>query len=241
MNSILEISNLSKKIKNKIIYNDVNFNIEENEIFGLIGLNGAGKTSIIKSILNLTQADEGEISFFNESNKALNARKNIAFLPEKFQPSFFLTAKEFLKISLSMHKIKFNEHHAKNFFKAMNLSENVMDQKIGKFSKGMGQKLGLIATFMTEAPLLILDEPMSGLDPDARMRLKKLMQNYKKQSKAIFFTSHILSDIAELCDRIAIIDEGKIIKISTPNKIIENSNANSLEAAFLEQIEATIS
>jgi ABC-2 type transport system ATP-binding protein len=115
----------------------------------------------------------------------------------------------------------------------------MLNQKISKYSKGMSQKLGLMSVLLSNAPLLILDEPMSGLDPVARVKLKSLLLSYQQANKSIFFSSHILSDIDEICHRIAVIADGKLAFLGKPTELKEKYQQVSLELAFLKAIEGT--
>jgi ABC-2 type transport system ATP-binding protein len=242
MNSAIPLSvhNVSKSFKHKQVLNDTSFALEPSEIFGLIGLNGAGKTTLIKIILDLLNADMGSAEFFGQNIKSPDSRRNICYLPEKFYPSQFLTGKEFIELSLSYFAKHYDAELTKFIADKLDLDFKVLDHKIGKYSKGMGQKLGLISVFLSEAPLLILDEPMSGLDPTARIQLKNLLLSYRDQSKkTVFFSSHILSDIDEICDRIAVIDDAQLLFVGTPQEFkarYNNNDKESLEAAFIKAI-----
>ena len=125
---------------------------------------------------------------------------------------------------------------ARKHAKSLGLDPKVLDYRVGKYSKGMGQKLGLLSMFLIDAPLLILDEPMSGLDPSARIQLKERLLEYKKKGGTVFFSSHILSDIEEICDRMAVINNSKLIFEGTPKKFLSKFKQKSLERAFLKAI-----
>ena len=160
----------------------------------------------------------------------------MAYLPEKFQPSNQLKGVEFLKFVTGFHKKKFDLRKAEEIAEILDLKVSALNLRISKYSKGMTQKLGLLGTFLSEAKLIILDEPMSGLDPRARIALKKQLVNYRKAGNSIFFSSHILSDIDEICDRIAIINDGKIVFVGKPEEFRNKHNEGSLEKAFLSEI-----
>ncbi len=234
----LSVDRISKKYKKKKVLDDISFTINEGETFALIGLNGVGKTTLIKTILGLIKPDKGDIKIFGKSS--VNARKNICYLPEKFMPPPNLSGLEFLEYSLSFHnsaqrKSAEIEIMASN----LDLSPELLREKISKYSKGMGQKLGLISTFLSNAKLLIFDEPMSGLDPRSRIMLKNEMRNHIRKGGTIFFTSHILSDIEELCSHIAILDKGKIIYDGNITNFLintDNTQPKTLEERFLEEV-----
>lgn len=238
----LKISNVGKvfdagKPNAKRVLDNVSFNVKKGEIFGLIGLNGVGKTTLIKIALDLLKAKEGAVEIFGVDSKDFNARKKLAYLPEKFVPSQLLKGNEFLDISLGYYGKKLNLDEARAGAEKLGLDPNVLVNKVGKYSKGMSQKLGLLATFLSEAPLLVLDEPMSGLDPRARVQLKDYLLSYRDAKNTIFFSSHILADIDEICDRIAVIHDAELKFLGTPEEMKEKFKEKSLERAFLKSIE----
>jgi ABC-2 type transport system ATP-binding protein len=233
----LKIENIYKSFGDRKTLKDINFSVNNNEIFGFIGLNGVGKTTLIKIIIDLLDCDSGDIKIFGENHKSCNSRQNISYLPEKFQPSNHLTGIDFLKLNLGFHNIKFDPQEAEILAKNLDLDPRFLPEKISRYSKGMTQKIGLIASFLTKNKLIILDEPMSGLDPKARINLKKQLLNYKKQGNSIFFSSHILSDIDEICDKIAILNNGKIIFIGDSKTLKKEQNTNNLEQAFIKSID----
>lgn len=233
----VRIRNLEKSFGNKKVLSDICFEVGEGEVFGLIGLNGAGKTTLIKILLGLLSEDSGEARIFGSKPTDIKSRKSLCYLPEKFNPSGFLKGKEFLSLSLSYFSKKFDIDYAIEKAVELGLDPKVLENRINKYSKGMGQKLGLVSAFLTDAPLLVLDEPMSGLDPRARIQLKDALLNYKKKNKTVFFSSHILSDIDEICDRIAIIHDHKLIFAGTPKEFKNKYKSESLERSFLIAID----
>lgn len=232
----LEVNHISKQYHGNRVLDDVSFSISEGEIFGLIGLNGVGKTTLIKNILDLTTPDKGDAKLFGESCKTARARRHISYLPEKFQPSRYLRGNEYLSLSLSYFGKRLDGELARQEALKLDLIPQALDNKVGSYSKGMGQKLGLIGAFLVDAPLLILDEPMSGLDPRARIMLKERMLFYKSRGKSIFFSSHILSDIDEICDRIGVISNSKLVFTGSPAAFKEQHKALTLEKSFLQAI-----
>ena len=204
----LEVASIKKSFKNNKVLEDLTLSVKPGSVYGLVGLNGIGKTTLIKIILGLLSQDNGEIKIFGENSSSMEARKKFTYLPEKFHPSMFLKGTEFLELSLGYYKKKYEHRKAIELSEELGLGPSALDKKISGYSKGMGQKLGLVSVFLTEAPLLILDEPMSGLDPSARICLKEKINSYKKSKKTIFFSSHILSDIEEICDQMAVLHDG---------------------------------
>lgn len=232
----LEISAVQKSFYQHNVLKNISLTIEPGEIFGLIGLNGVGKTTLIKIILDLLKADKGRVRFFGQDATVPASRKHISYLPEKFMPSPFLRGDEFLSLALSYYGRKYVKEVAEAQAEALGLEPAALKKKIGKYSKGMGQKLGLMSMFLSETPLLLLDEPMSGLDPLARIQLKEALAAYSRAGKTVFFTSHILADIHEICSRIAVLDKGEIIFVGTPQEFVGCYSGETLERAFIEAI-----
>lgn len=238
MTTPLSITNISKSYGNHHVLDNVSLSLKEGEIFGLIGLNGIGKTTMIKCILQLSHADSGAASFFGIDSLKDDSRQNIAYLPEKFFPSKHLRGYEYLDLCLDYYGLKLDKEEAKKAAQDLELDVEALDNRISSYSKGMGQKIGLIGAFLSKRPLLILDEPMSGLDPKARIALKKKLLHYRDEGNTIFFSSHILADIDEICDRVAIIHDTKIRYLGTPKSFKEEFPETSLEQSFLTAIAA---
>lgn len=232
----LKISEISKIFQNRAVLDSVSFDVEENKIFGFIGLNGQGKTTLIKIILDLLDQDSGEVEIFGQSKILPEARRRVCYLPEKFQPSAHLKGLEFVQFVLDFYGKKFDAAKARQICLNLDLSFEVLQQKVTKYSKGMTQKLGLLAVFLSEADLIILDEPMSGLDPKARIALKRELIAYKNSGKTVFFSSHILSDMDEICDSIAVLNNAKIAFLGAPSAFKIKHQQDNLDKAFLSEI-----
>ncbi len=232
----LKIAQISKIFDRRQVLDSIDLQVNHNEIFGFVGLNGIGKTTLIKIILDLLGEDRGEIEIFG-INKALpESRKNLFYLPEKFQPSKKLKGEEFLRFSQDFYNKKYDAKRAEELCCKLDLQAEMLQQKVDNYSKGMTQKLGLIAVFMSQADLIILDEPMSGLDLKARINLKRELLEYRKLGKTVFFSSHILTDIDEICDQIAILNMGKITFRGSPEAFKVKYGQDTLDKAFLYEI-----
>lgn len=234
----LTVEHISKSFGSHRVLEDVSLSLNEGEIFGLIGLNGVGKTTMIKIILDLIRADAGETKMFGEPTTSVSARRNLSYLPEKFSPSRYLYGREYLSLSLAYYAKKLDIEAARTMAASLDLDPRVLDEKVGSYSKGMGQKLGLTGAFMVDQPFMILDEPMSGLDPSARIKLKDVMLQQKAQGKTIFFSSHILADIDEICDRVGVIHDTRLLYTGTPEAFKQQYKDATLEKAFLRAINA---
>lgn len=233
----LTVSGVSASYGKKVILRDISFSLAPAEVFGLVGLNGAGKTTLIRSILNLRVPDEGEALVFGETSAKPQARSNLIYLPERFHPAAQLKGWEYLSILLKYFGRRVDRERATALAIGLDLEPTALDRRVRTYSKGMGQKLGLLGTILADAPLLILDEPMSGLDPRARVLLKDLLMRCRNDGRCIFFSSHILSDIEEICDRIGIIHDGRLIFLGTPGEFVARYAAPTLERAFLVALE----
>lgn len=236
--SPLVISGVHKSYNGRKVLDNINYSLNPGEIFGLIGLNGAGKTTTIKIILDLIQADEGKVHVFGEPSTSIGARKHLSYLPEKFQPSRYLKGYEYLDLALSYYGRKLDREKAREFAAALDLDPSVLSGRVGSYSKGMGQKLGLVGAFMVEGSLYILDEPMSGLDPRARIKLKDMLLGVRASGRTVFFSSHILSDLDEICDRVGVIHDGKVLFVGKPAEFKQRYADAGLEKAFLNAIAA---
>lgn len=232
----LEVRGVSAGYGKRTVISGIDFSLAPGEVFGLIGLNGAGKTTLIKSILSLGDS-QGEISLFGQRIGPPSARAKLAYLPEKFLPSQLLRGWEFIQLTLDYFGLPLERDHARALCDGLDLDPVVLERNVRTYSKGMGQKLGLVATILTGLPLLILDEPMSGLDPKARIMLKDRLLEYRADARTVFFSSHILADIEEICDRIGVIHDGRLIFLGTPSELIQRHAAPSLERAFLSAID----
>ncbi|HEK85900.1 MAG: ABC transporter ATP-binding protein [Candidatus Saccharicenans sp.] len=198
--------------KKKQILKGVSFYVNEGEIFGYLGPNGAGKTTTIKCILNLIFPDAGRITIFGEDSLKPKARQRVGFLPENPYFYDYLTGREFLTFYadlLGLHGQSKIEKIA--YLLRLVGMERAADLQLRKYSRGMLQRIGLAQALLNDPALVILDEPMGGLDPIGRKEFRDIIVNLKKEGKTVFLSSHILQDIEMICDRVAIILAGEII------------------------------
>lgn len=220
------------------VISDISIDVRVGETFGLIGLNGAGKTTLIKTLLGLKEPQNGTLHVMGQKAGGGNAQKQLAFLPERFDPAWFLNAYEFIDFTLSLYGRKVSRADVDVLAEKLGLNKAFLPKRAQTYSKGMRQKLGLMTTFLTGCPLLILDEPMSGLDPLARALVKDLLLEAREQGRTAFLCSHILSDMEELCDRIAILHGGRIVFTGKPADLLAQTGQAQLERAFLSLIDA---
>ena len=211
--------------------------VRSGETFGLMGLNGAGKTTMIKCILGLREQDSGDISIFGDPKNSQISKSKFSYLPEKFEPPWFLKGMEFVQFCMKLYGRSLSEKEILEAAESLALDTDALNRQVHTYSKGMRQKLGIMGTLLTGCSLFILDEPMSGLDPQARALVKKMINNVKHQDRTIFLSSHILADMDEICDRVAVLHDSGIQFIGTPSELKASTKAKNLEQAFLEYIE----
>jgi len=233
----LNIDRLTKRYGKLPVLESLTLSVTRGECFGLVGMNGAGKTTLIKCLLDFCDLDGGEIRVFDVPHRETRARRSLAYLPESFLPPHSLTGRDFVKYMLALREQPYDEAAARAMCIALDLDEQALDRQARNYSKGMAQKLGLAAGFLSQAELFVLDEPMSGLDPKARALLKRQFAALKLAGKTLFFSSHVLADVEEICDRMAILHAGRLRFIGTPAECRAQYQTDTLEAAYLAAIE----
>ena len=189
MNAI-NINNLVKSFGNKTVLNGIDLTVEAGEFFGLVGMNGSGKSTMIKSVLDLMSIDSGRVEIFGSSHREVASRNNITYLPDRFSPPPHLKGKDFIEYMLELHGCECSDDVIDNMLDALELDKDAMQVSVNKLSKGMTQKLGLASCLLSGKSLLMLDEPMSGLDPKARVQFKRQLQDLKTKGATLFFSSH---------------------------------------------------
>lgn len=208
----VELKNIEKIYPSNIALSGVNLQIEKGEIFGLLGPNGAGKTSLIKIIMGFSTPTSGTFSILGSEHSNWQSRINIGYLPEKIAIHAFLTPVEFLKMSGKLNGMEDSalRQRIPEVLEKVNLAKQ-KDLKAGIFSKGMLQRLGLAASILTSPEILLLDEPGSGLDPVGIVELREIILAEKKRGATILINSHRLSEVEKICDRVGIINRGKLL------------------------------
>lgn len=219
MAAVLKIDKLSKDYRQGWLrkrvraLDSLSLEVQEGEIFGFLGPNGAGKTTTIKILLNLIHATSGHAWLFGEPIGSPSLRRRIGYMPENPYFYRFLTAWEFLDFYgklAGLHASRRKER-ATELLNLVGLSE-ARDKRIGEFSKGMTQRIGLAQAMLNDPRIILMDEPLSGLDPIGRHDMRRLIEKFRQQGKTIFFCSHVLGDVEALCDRVAILHRGKLIR-----------------------------
>lgn len=237
---MLKINNLTQKYNDKVAVSDISLSVNSGEIFGFIGHNGAGKSTTIKTIVGILPISEGEI--FIEGNSIANNRKLCqsitAYIPDNPDLYGYMTGIGYINFICDIFKVPANERteRVKAYADAFEITDKLGDL-ISSYSHGMKQKVALIAAFAHRPKLLVLDEPFVGLDPKASAVLKRSMKELCEEGSSIFFSTHVLEVAQVLCDKVAMIDSGKIVVNGTVSELTQNGKV-SLEDVFLENLEA---
>ena len=231
---MLKIEHLTKTYGEKKAVDDLRLHIAPGEIYGFIGHNGAGKTTTLKSIAGILRFDEGEITIDGASvkNDPLACKKKLAYIPDNPDLYEFMTGIKYLNFISDIFGVSADDRQAR-IRKYADLFEltNDLAQPIASYSHGMKQKLAIISAWVHEPRLIIMDEPFVGLDPKASHLLKGMMRELCDRGGAIFFSTHVLEVAEKLCDKVAIIKAGKLIRSGTMEEV---KGDDSLEEVFLE-------
>jgi len=234
----IDIANLSKRyisnfgLKRILALDNLILQIFKGEIFGFLGPNGAGKTTALKLIIGLIFPTKGSIKIFDKSIWDFNIKKEVGFLPENPYFYEYLTGEELLNFygqlfSIPKNKLREKVEELLNFFGLLKFRR----LPLRKYSKGMLQKLGLAQALINSPQLLILDEPMSGLDPLGRKEIRDIILKLKEEGKTIFFSTHILQDVEMICDRVGILNRGKLVEVGELEEML-NAETHSVEICF---------
>lgn len=231
---MLNIRNLTKKYGDKVAVDNLSLEINAGEIYGFIGHNGAGKTTTIKSVAGILNFDSGEITIDGISVKKdpLACKRKIAYIPDNPDLFDYMTGIKYLNFIADVFGVSAADRteRIRKYADAFELTEDLA-QSINEYSHGMKQKLAIIAAWLHSPKLVIMDEPFVGLDPVASHTLKQMMHELCGEGGAIFFSTHVLEVAEKLCDKVAIIKAGKLIKEGSMEEVRGDS---SLENVFLE-------
>ena len=231
---MLRINNLTKTYGDKKAVDDLTLHIQAGEIYGFIGHNGAGKTTTLKSVVGILGFDEGEIFIDGMSikEKPLECKKIIAYIPDNPDLYDFMTGIQYLNFVADIFEIPATDRLERiNKYADIFEIRNDLAQPLSSYSHGMKQKLAIISALIHNPKLIIMDEPFVGLDPKASHILKEIMREICADGGAIFFSTHVLEVAEKLCDKVAIIKNGRLIKCGTMEDV---KGDESLESVFLE-------
>ena len=229
----LRASGLVKRYGARAALSGVGLEVAPGAAIGLVGANGAGKTTFLKCVLDLCDYQAGEIELFGVPARQARARARLAYVPERFVPPHYLLGREFLAMTAGLAGAAFDPARARSLAETLELEPGSLERPVRQLSKGMAQKLGLAGCFLLERDLYLLDEPMSGLDPAGRVAVKTLLARLHGEGRALFFTSHVLADVEELCEAIVVLSEGAVRFRGAPAELCARYGESSLERAFL--------
>ena len=231
---MLKIEHLTKAYGEKKAVDDLNLHIAPGEIYGFIGHNGAGKTTTLKSVAGILQFDAGEITIDGISIKEnpLECKRRFAYIPDNPDLYDYMTGIKYLNFIADIFGVGENERQARirKYADAFELTDDLA-QPIAAYSHGMKQKLAIISAWLHQPKLILMDEPFVGLDPKASHLLKEMMREVCDEGGAIFFSTHVLEVAEKLCDKVAIIKSGRLIRSGTMEEV---KGDESLEDVFLE-------
>ena len=231
---MVEIKGLCKSYDNKRVVDNLDLTINDGEIYGFIGHNGAGKTTTIKCLIGILSFEKGEILIDDLSikDKPIECKRKIAYIPDNPDLYNYMSGIDYLNFIGDVFNVA-NEERVKRIDKYAGIFEltDSLANPISSYSHGMRQKLAIIAAWLHEPDLIVMDEPFVGLDPKASHELKLMMREFCDRGGSIFFSTHVLEVAEKLCDKVAIIKQGQLIKSGTMEEVKGDS---SLESVFLE-------
>ncbi|MDZ7829058.1 MAG: ABC transporter ATP-binding protein [Halofilum sp. (in: g-proteobacteria)] len=226
---------MHRRVGGRLLLDGVDCRVQPGQTVALVGVNGAGKSTLIKGMLDLQAIDAGHIEIDGVAHTDRRARESLAYLPERFQPPYFLRGTQYLDYMSRLYR---NPHpRAEMVAQAgqLGLTAAELERPAQTYSKGMAQMLGLAACLLSGRHLLVLDEPMSGLDPTARVRLQRALRDARAVGRTIFFTTHLMQDAEALADRVLVLHEGHIIADESPADLAAR-HGGDLEAAFVHLV-----
>jgi len=231
---MIEIKNLWKSYGKETVVHDISLNIKKGSVFGFLGQNGAGKTTVMKMIVGLSKPNQGSITVGGRDYTDVGVRETIGYMPEA--PYFYerLTGLEFLEFCGDLFKNR--PPQRRELYEEILKETGIYDTRhkiIAKYSKGMKQRLGFAQALVNDPEYIFLDEPMDGLDPVGRREVKTIIKNLYRRGKTIFFNSHILFDIEEICNEIGVIHKGRLLYSGPVTKFC---NGQPLEERFVELV-----
>ncbi len=236
---MLKIENFSKTYKStgKKAVENLNLELFPGEIFGLLGPNGAGKSTTIKTVCGILACEEGTITIngYDLKKQTIDAKLSMGYVPDNHETYDKLSGMEYINFMADVYGVSIEDRKARGdkFIKIFNLEEAI-NKQIKTYSHGMKQKIVVIGALIHNPKLWILDEPMMGLDPSSAFELKEAMRQHASEGNTVCFSSHVLEVVEKLCDRICIIDDGKLVAIGKIEDLKGNSGDNSLEDYFLK-------
>ena len=234
----IEVKNLLKQYGEQKAVNEISFKVNKGEIVGFLGPNGAGKSTTMKMITGYLQPDAGDInvSGIDVTKDPLAAKKKIGYLPESNALYYDMYVREYLGFIAEVHNIGNKKERVEEVIRLTGLTPE-SNKKIGQLSKGYKQRVGIAAALIHEPEVLILDEPTSGLDPNQIVEIRQVIKE-QGRDKMVLFSSHILQEVEAICDRVIIINKGKIVADDKLSKLQSTSTRNLVRVSFKEALES---
>jgi ABC-2 type transport system ATP-binding protein len=227
------------------VLDGLNLAVRSEEVFGFLGRNGSGKTTTIKILCGLVRQSQGEAAIFGENVRDKSARRLVGYLPESPYFYEYLTPRETVEFYTTLDGLSVAEKRARwDYLSEVLDLRGIADQRIRGFSKGMRQRLGFAVAMAGDPKLLILDEPMSGLDPMGRHMVRDLILHLREEKKTVFFSSHVLGDVEEICDRVGMLVDGKLHREGSLNELLTRETnrvdviTSQLPTSLVQKLEA---
>ena len=233
MIAALSVAGLSKHYRRQVALHDVGFDLLPGTSTALLGANGAGKSTLIRAVLDLVGIDAGHIEIFGVPHRAARARMPLAYLGERFLPPQVARGGELLDLLCELHEVRVDAARVAAECAALEFDVAALARPARDYSKGMLQKLGLVACLLAGRPLLLLDEPMSGLDVRAHALFRRRLLALRAAGTTLFFSTHALRDVAELCDRVLVLQAGTLVFDGSVPALAARDAGGDLERAFL--------
>lgn len=240
---VIETHNLSKIYENNKGCKDISIAVDKGEIFGFLGPNGAGKSTLIKTLVGLLYPTSGEGYILGKPLNDIEAKRKIGYLPELFKYQEWMTGLDLLSFHSDLYKLDKSKRTSKieEVLEIVNL-KGVENSKIGTYSKGMQQRIGIASALLCDPDLIFLDEPTSALDPIGRKEVRDIMTELKNRGKTVFLNSHLLSEVEMVCDSAAIISKGKVIRQGKMKELLESEtileiHGNNINNEILNKLE----
>ena len=236
---VIQVQGLTRYYGKLCAVRDISFEVHRGEVFGLLGSNGAGKSTTIKMLCGLLKPTRGSVSVagVDLARKPLQAKAMLGYLPENPVLYDRLTGMEMLELVGALRKLspRLLRQRAKYYSEALGLGEQ-MQSEVGTYSKGMRQKLAIAMTLVHDPEVVLLDEPAAGLDPRYTRLLKEWVRNLSQGGHTVLLSTHITEMAASLCDRIAVIDHGRLLSVGTVPELLSSTSSPTLEDAFIRLV-----
>lgn len=245
MSAIIELQGLTKLYGERTAVNDLDLNVQAGEIFGFVGPNGAGKTTTLRMMATLLEPTHGDahIAGYSVRQEPHGVRRAIGYMPDTFGVYPDMTVREYLEFFAACYSIPENERDSLigDLLELVDLTHRG-DDRVGQLSRGLQQRLSLARTLVHDPQVLLLDEPASGLDPRARVEIRALLVELAKLGKTVFFSTHILSDVAEICTQVGIIEAGRLVAAGTLEALhLQHMPSRQVEVTVLDRLDDSFS